>query len=81
MGGVSSYVKHQRAAFYLGMLTRRIIQESETATITLKDDNPRTVERMLSYLYTLDYSDDDDNPLGRNLLLTFPFYNVKYLVL
>lgn len=34
-------------------------QEATTATITLDDDDPSTVDRMLLYLYTLDYPDAD----------------------
>ena len=37
-------------------------QESITATITLEDDDPSTVRRMLTYLYTLDYDDGDAFP-------------------
>ena len=33
-----------------------------TATITLDDDDQSTVQRMLTYLYTLDYDDDDASP-------------------
>ena len=34
-------------------------QEAKTATIKLDDDDPETVKRMLTYLYTLDYADGD----------------------
>ena len=34
-------------------------QEAITATITLNDDDQATVRRMLTYLYTLDYDDQD----------------------
>ena len=37
-------------------------QEAATATITLDDDDPSTVRRMLTYLYTLDYDDEDASP-------------------
>lgn len=32
-------------------------QEAHAATITLEEDDPETVRRMLTYLYTLDYDD------------------------
>ena len=35
------------------------LQEAITATITLVDDDQATVRRMLTYLYTLDYDDQD----------------------
>lgn len=35
------------------------VQESVTATISLDDDDQSTVHRMLTYLYTLDYDDED----------------------
>ena len=38
------------------------VQESMTATITLNDDDQSTVQRMLTYLYTLDYDDGDALP-------------------
>ena len=37
-------------------------QEAETSLIVLEEDDPPTVCRMLTYLYTLDY--DDDGPLA-----------------
>ncbi len=35
-------------------------QETETSTIVLEDDDPPTVRRMLTYLYTLAYDDEGD---------------------
>ena len=37
-----------------------MLQEAETSLIVLEEDDPPTVCRMLTYLYTLDY--DDDGP-------------------
>lgn len=39
--------------------------EAQTGTINLIEDDPRTVERMLSYIYTGDYDDYDDD--ARNI--------------
>jgi hypothetical protein len=49
-------------------------QEGKTGRISLDDDDPDTVERMISYLYTLDY-EDEEYPGARakeNLGLTPP---------
>lgn len=37
-------------------------KEASTAVVTLEDDDPATVGRMLLYLYTLDYDDTDEGP-------------------
>lgn len=34
-------------------------QEAESGIITLEEDDPLTVERMLLWLYSVDYSDSD----------------------
>lgn len=50
----------------LQYLARRItlltlqFQEAETSTIVLEDDDPPSVRRMLTYLYTLAYDDEGD---------------------
>ena len=42
------------------------LQEGISGTIDLRDDDPDTVNRMLEYLYTIDYKDDHDvsNPFN-----------------
>ncbi|KAI9761903.1 MAG: hypothetical protein M1840_001519 [Geoglossum simile] len=40
--------------------------EGRTGRITLGDDDPDTVERMISYLYTLDYEDEECAPVQEN---------------
>ena len=35
------------------------MQEAKTGVIALKEDDPPTVQRMLTYFYALDYDDDD----------------------
>ena len=37
-----------------------LFQEAQTCTIVLKEDDPPTVRRMLTYLYTLTYDDEGD---------------------
>ena len=41
-------------------------QEGKTGIITLSDDDPDTVERMLSYLYCSDYESGEDSSSGFN---------------
>ncbi|MCJ1450412.1 hypothetical protein MMC28_000743 [Mycoblastus sanguinarius] len=44
----------------VGYLLMRLSQEAETNEIGLEEDDPPTVRRMLTYLYTLDYDDDGE---------------------
>ena len=39
----------------------QLFQEGKTGIITLQDDDTPTVRRMLKYLYTLNYDNDDDD--------------------
>jgi len=34
-------------------------QEAHSGRIELQEDDPDTVERMISYMYTLDYKDEE----------------------
>lgn len=50
-------------------------KEAETAKITLEEDDPSTVGRMLLYLYSMDYSDDDASiPKDTTKAKDFDFY-------
>ena len=45
----------------MNIMLINVLQEGKTGIITLQDDDTPIVRRMLKYLYTLDYNDDEDD--------------------
>lgn len=49
-----------------------LLQEAQTSTIILAEDDPPTVSRMLTYLYTLDYDDEGDAASAQHYMVNGP---------
>jgi len=41
-----------------------VIQEAESGCIELSDDAPKDVQKMVTFLYTKDYANDESNVCG-----------------
>ncbi len=62
------------------VLTNSSLQESETGKIDMKDDDPEAVHELMKYLYTLEFSSEDESlPKNLNVLRIADKYSVTRL--